>query len=127
MFTPNENEGSFADMTFLVRALQVSKMIEVAAALELADRVAEAAKPITTLALEAGAEPTMPLRLCRALTAFGIFTVDNDGNLSQTAFNAPAPNRRAHASLRRPLLRLAAHHGVVGESRAGGSQRSIGV
>ena len=85
MFTTNENADSFADMTFLVRAFQVSKMIEVAAALELADRVAEGAKPITVLALEAGAEPTMLLRLCRALSAFGIFAVDDAGNLCQTA------------------------------------------
>ena len=85
MFTSNENEDSLADMAFLARAFQVSKMIQVAAALELADRVADGAKPITALALEAGAEPTMLLRLCRALAAFGIFAVDHDGNLSQTA------------------------------------------
>ncbi len=85
MFATNENGDNFADMTFLVRAFQVSKMIQVAAALELADRVADGAKPITALALEAGAEPTMLLRLCRALAAFGIFAVDSDGNLSQTA------------------------------------------
>ena len=85
MFTTAENRDSFADMTFLARAFQVSKMIQVAAALELADRVADGTRPITALALEAGAEPTMLLRLCRALAAFGIFAVDTDGNLSQTA------------------------------------------
>jgi O-methyltransferase domain len=84
MFTTNENGDSFADMAFLARAFQVSAMIQVAASLELADRVAEGTKPITALALEAGAEPTMLLRLCRALAAFGIFAVDADGNLSQT-------------------------------------------
>jgi O-methyltransferase domain len=88
MFTTDENGDSLADMAFLARAFQVSKMIQVAAALELADRVADSAKPITALALEAGAEPTMLLRLCRALAAFGIFAVDNDGNLSQTARSA---------------------------------------
>lgn len=85
MFTTDENGDSLADMAFLARAFQVSKMIQVASALELADRVADGAKPITALALEAGAEPTMLLRLCRALAAFGIFAVDDDGNLAQTA------------------------------------------
>ena len=85
MYTPNETSDSFADMAFLARAFQLSRMIHVAAALELADRITEDSKPITALALEAGAEPAMLLRLCRALAAFGIFAVDNDGNLSQTA------------------------------------------
>ncbi len=84
MFTPQENGDSFADMAFLVRAFQVSAMIQVAVTLELADRVAEDTKPITALALEAGAEPTMLLRLCQALAAFGIFSVNVDGNLSHT-------------------------------------------
>lgn len=85
MYTPNETSDSFADMAFLTRAFQLSRMIHVAAVLELADHVAQSPKPIATLALEVKAEPTMLLRLCRALAAFGIFSVDSDGNLSQTA------------------------------------------
>jgi hypothetical protein len=79
------NNDSFADMAFLARAYQVSKMIQVAVALGLADRVADSSQSISNLALEADAEPSMLLRLCRALAAFGIFAVDGDGNLSQTA------------------------------------------
>jgi hypothetical protein len=85
MLATDHNENSFEDMAFLLRAFQVSKMLEVAAALELADRVDDGPKPITSLALEAGVEPTMLLRLCRALAAFDIFVVDADGNLSQSS------------------------------------------
>jgi hypothetical protein len=84
MMIPANDETSFADMAFLVRAYQVSKMLQVAATLELADRISEGPRSTTSLALEAGAELSMLLRLCRALAAFGIFSVDADGNLSQT-------------------------------------------
>jgi O-methyltransferase domain len=84
MFSSTNND-SFADMAFLARAYQVSKMIQVAVALELADRVADGSQSISNLALEAGAEASMLLRLCRALAAFGIFAVDTEGNVSQTA------------------------------------------
>ncbi len=81
----SDSGNAFADMAFLGRAYQVSKMIQVAVALELADRVDEGSKSISDLALEAGAEPSMLGRLCRALAAFGIFTVDSDGKLGNTA------------------------------------------
>jgi O-methyltransferase domain len=84
MSTPTDKNDAFAHMAFLSRAYQVSKMIQVAAALGLADRVADGPRPAKTLALEAGAEPVALLRLCRALAAFGIFSVDADGQVSQT-------------------------------------------
>ncbi len=85
MSTPITGSTDFADMAFLIRAYQVSKMIQVAAALQLADRVADGPRSATTLAAESDAEPTMLLRLCRALAAFGIFAVDAEGQVSQTA------------------------------------------
>lgn len=85
MSTPANQNDSFADMAFLTRAFQVSKMVQVAAALQLADRVADGPRSAATLASEAGAEPAALLRLCRALAAFGIFAVDTDGQVSQTA------------------------------------------
>lgn len=85
MSTPANNSDSFADMAFLARAFQVSKMVQVAVSLELADRVVDGSQSVTSLALAAGANPAMLLRLCRALAAFGIFAVDTNGNVSQTA------------------------------------------
>jgi O-methyltransferase domain len=85
MSTPANENDSFADMAFLTRAYQVSKMVQVAAALQLADRVADGPRSAATLASEAGAEPVALLRLCRALAAFGIFAVDAEGRISQTA------------------------------------------
>ena len=81
--TGSEREG-FADMALLVRAFQVSKMLAVAASLELADRVQDGPKPVTTLAADCGADAAMLLRLCRALAAFGIFAVDAEGAVSQS-------------------------------------------
>jgi hypothetical protein len=107
MYTPHESSDSFADMAFLLRAFQLSRMIQVAVTLELADRVADGPKPIAVLALEAGAEATMLLRLCRALAAFGIFSVDRDGNLGQTKRSAHL--RRAAAPT---LYHLAQHQAL---------------
>jgi hypothetical protein len=81
--TGSGREG-FADMALLVRAFQVSKMLAVAASLELADRVQDGPKPVTTLAADCGADAAMLLRLCRALAAFGIFAVDAEGAVSQS-------------------------------------------
>lgn len=87
MFPTADGDG-FADMTFLVRAFQVSSMVHVAASLELADRVADGPRPATTLASECGADASMLLRLCRALASFGIFGVDDDDQVSQTTRSA---------------------------------------
>src|SRR5829696_7254114 len=77
-----------ADMAMLTRAFQVSKMLQVAAVFELADRVADRPQSATRLAQECGANPDMLLRLCRALAAFDIFAVDDCGNVSQTRRSA---------------------------------------
>ena len=75
-------------MALLVRAFQLSKMLQVAAALELADRLDDTPRPVHEVARACGADPAMLLRLCRALAAFGIFAVDADARLSQTARSA---------------------------------------
>lgn len=75
-------------MALLVRAFQVSKMIAVAAALDVADRVQDGPKSVTSLAAECGADAPMLLRLCRALAAFSIFVVDAEGMVSQSARSA---------------------------------------
>jgi hypothetical protein len=58
------DSGGFAEMYLLARSFQISKMLEIAAALELADRVEEESKPAGELAQECGADPAMLLRLC---------------------------------------------------------------
>jgi len=80
--------GGFADVAMLVRAFQLSKMLQVAAALNLADRIADGRFPVGRLASECGADPGMLLRLCRALAAFGIFMVTPDGEVSHTSRSA---------------------------------------
>jgi hypothetical protein len=80
--------GAFAEMALVVRSFQVSKMLQIAAALELADRIEGGSKPVVELARECGADPAMLMRLCRALAAFDIFAVDSDGIVSQTARSA---------------------------------------
>ncbi|MEZ2131616.1 MULTISPECIES: methyltransferase [unclassified Sinorhizobium] len=76
--------GGFAEMATFVRSFQISRMISVAASLGIADRLAEAPQPADRLAQECGADPGMFLRLCRALAAFGIFTVDNEDNVAHS-------------------------------------------
>src|SRR5918994_2273380 len=77
-------DDGFADMALLVRGFQLAKMAQVAAKLELADRVADGPRSVTALASECDAHAGMLLRLCRALAAFGIFDVDEAGEVSQT-------------------------------------------
>jgi hypothetical protein len=84
MTTPSDGASAFADMNLLARAYQVSKMIQVAASLELADRLADGPQPAATLAQASGVDPGALLRLCRALASFGVFAVDPDGEVSQT-------------------------------------------
>src|SRR5882724_1012599 len=81
---PVEADDFFA-LALLVRGFQISKMLEVAAALGLADRIASGPRPIAELARECGGHPEMLLRLCRALAAFGIFAVDAEAKLAHTA------------------------------------------
>ena len=75
----------FPEMALHVRSFQISKMLEVAASLGVADLVKRKPLPAHDLAVECGADPAMVLRLCRALAAFGIFTVDADGNVGHTS------------------------------------------
>jgi hypothetical protein len=74
-----------AEMALLTRAFQLSKMLQVAATFEVADRVADAPQPIAKLAADCGADQEMLLRLIRALAAFKIFHVAIDGTVSQTS------------------------------------------
>ena len=77
-------DGGFAEMALLVRSFQLARMAQVAASLGLADRVVDGPRSVTALASECDADAGMLLRLCRALAAFGIFRVDEDGQVSQT-------------------------------------------
>src|SRR5215203_4932175 len=84
----HDDDDGFGTMALMVRSFQLSKMLQVAAALQLADRVAEGPCPVTSLASECGADAGMLLRLCRALAAFGVFAVDDNEQVSQTARSA---------------------------------------
>ena len=93
MSTGDHDDDGFGAMALMVRSFQLSRMLQVAAALELADRVADGPRSAGTLATESGADPTMLLRLCRALAAFGVFALDDNQQVSQT--NRSAWLRRA--------------------------------
>jgi hypothetical protein len=81
MTLPASERDGLADLALLVRAFQISKMLQVAAALGLADRVDDGPKNITALAVECGANASMLLRLCRALAALCGALLDNAGEL----------------------------------------------
>jgi O-methyltransferase domain/Dimerisation domain len=78
----------FAEVALYVRGFQISRMLYVAAELQLADQIGGASRTVAELAAASGANPDMLMRLCRALAAFGIFSVDEEGRVSQTPKSA---------------------------------------
>jgi hypothetical protein len=76
--------AGIAELTRLMRGFQVSKMIDVAVALGLAGRIDGEPRPVADLAVECGAQPDMLERLCRALAAFGVFSVDAQGRIGHS-------------------------------------------
>nr|MBA3446502.1 methyltransferase [Pseudaminobacter sp.] len=90
--------------TLYMRGFQVARLVHVAAELRLADRVGDASRTIAELATESGAHPGMLLRLCRALAAFGMFSVDDEGRVSQT------PQSACLRSDAKPTLHYAARY-----------------
>ena len=59
MSTTNDagDGDGLAEMALMVRSFQLSKMLQVAAALELADRVADGPRSVSALARECDADP----------------------------------------------------------------------
>jgi O-methyltransferase len=92
------------NMAVLIRSFQLAKMLQVAANLDLADRIGESPRPIAELARECGADSAMLLRMCRALAAFGIFAVNAKGHI---AHNARSAQLRRDA---KPTLHYAARY-----------------
>jgi O-methyltransferase domain len=78
----------FAEVAHYVRGFQISRMLHVAAELQLADHIGGSSRTVAELAAVSGAKPDLLLRLCRALAAFGIFSVDDEGRVSQTERSA---------------------------------------
>jgi hypothetical protein len=72
------------DIALLLRAFQLSRMLSVAATLEVANRIEDRPIAIDELARDCGAHSGMLLRMTRALAAFGIFAVDDEGRVSHT-------------------------------------------
>ena len=84
MSTPTPLNPAFTEMALLIRSFQLSRMIQVAVALELADHLTDGPEFAASLALKVGADPQTLLRLCRALAAFGIFDIDAEGRIGQS-------------------------------------------
>lgn len=76
--------AEIAELTLLVRGYQVSSMIQVAVALDLAGRIGDEPCAVAALAAECDARADMLARLCQALAAFGIFTVDEEGRIGHS-------------------------------------------
>jgi hypothetical protein len=74
----------FAETMALIRSFQVTKMLEVAASLDLAAHIGDEPRPTSELAEACGADAVALLRLCRALSAFGVFSVDSEGRVTHT-------------------------------------------
>ena len=84
MSTPTPPGPAFAEMALLLRGFQLSRMIQVAVTLGLADELTDGPQFAEPLALKVAADPQMLLRLCRALAAFGVFEIDAEGRIGQS-------------------------------------------
>ncbi len=84
MSTPTPPDPAFAEVALLIRGFQLSRMIQVAVTLGLADELTDGPQFAGPLALKVGADPQMLLRLCRALAAFGVFEIAADGRIGQS-------------------------------------------
>jgi len=105
----DDDRDGFGEMALMARSYQLSKMLQVAAALELADRVVDGPRSVKELASESGADGAMLLRLCRALGAFGVFTVDDDEQVAQTTRSACLP-RTATSTLHHAAMYWTSPH-----------------
>lgn len=72
------------DIAVLIRAFQLSRMLSVAAGLGIADHINDHPVPVKDLARMCGTHSGMLLRMLRALAAFGIFSVDNNVQVSHS-------------------------------------------
>jgi O-methyltransferase domain len=79
---------AFSEVALHIRGFQVSRMLHVAAVLRLADHVGDGLRTVSGIAAASGANADMLRRLFRALAAFGIFAVDDKGEVSQTPQSA---------------------------------------
>ncbi|AWM26219.1 ortho-methyltransferase [Sinorhizobium fredii USDA 205] len=90
-------------LDLLIRGFQVSRIIRLVADLEIADRIApETSMSIAALARESGVLAAPLLRAVRALAAFGIFRLDQNGNVAHTPrsllLRADAPQSLSHSA-----------------------------
>lgn len=74
-------------LAVLLGGFAVSQMLYVAARLNLADHLDRGPMGIDDLAVECSAKPEPLRRVVRALAAFGVFRIDEDGEVSNTALS----------------------------------------
>ena len=77
-----DDRASVADLVMLILGMRITKMIEVAATLGLADLIDEEPRPVEDLSAPTGTDPAALRRLCRALVACGVFRLDDEGRLA---------------------------------------------
>jgi hypothetical protein len=82
LFRPDES----IDLHAMVRGLSISQMIGVACRMGVADALGKGeVAPIPALAKSLSAHPGAMRRLCRTLSAFGIFRITKDGHLQHNS------------------------------------------
>ena len=74
-------------LAVLLGGFAVSQMLYVAARLNLADHLTDGPMTVDALALECAAKPEPLRRVVRALAAFGVFRVDDEGRVANTALS----------------------------------------
>ena len=77
-----DDRTGFAEMVMLILGMRLTKMIEVAAALGLADLIDEEPSSDRGSLRSTGTDPAALRRLCRALVACGVFSLDDEGRLA---------------------------------------------
>ena len=113
--TTSDAEG-YAEIALLIRSFQISKMLEVAATLDLANRIGNECRPAAELARECGADPEMLLRLCRAPCRLRDFLGGRERRHKPDEPLSLAPSEfETNAPLRGTLLDDAKHLGGVGK------------
>jgi hypothetical protein len=90
-------------LDLLVRGFQVSRMLRLVADLGVADRIApDRHVKVDALAVQCGVQALPLVRVLRALTAFGVFTVTAEGDIGHTPrsrlLRTDAPNSMHHSA-----------------------------
>ena len=115
------------DISLLIRAFQLSRMLSVAATFDIADRIADQPVAADDLARGCGVNSGMLLRMLRALAAFGIFIVDDRGRESFAGFTSAAARQQSYFAPCGAILDHAQQLGGLGRAGSCDPYRRTGL